>query len=72
MLEGSDPLLGGASGRLWASADGRLRLELQADVSKSSGGDFQVLVDKRSFTIYDPGTETVYRGTLPQHERAGG
>ena len=72
VLEGSDPLLGGASGRLWASADGRLRLELQADVSKSSGGDFQVLVDEASFTVYDPGTETVYRGSLPQHEKAGG
>ena len=71
VLEGSDPLLGGASGRLWASADGRLRLELQADVSKSSGGDFQVLVDKRSFTVYDPGTETAYEGTLPQGEKAG-
>ncbi len=71
VLEGSDPLLGGASGRLWASADGRLRLELQADVSKSSGGDFQVLVDKRSITVYDPGTETAYEGTLPQSENAG-
>ncbi len=72
VLEGSDPLLGGASGRLWASADGRLRLELQADVSKSSGGDFQVLVDESSFTVYDPGTETVYKGTLPQREQASG
>jgi outer membrane lipoprotein-sorting protein len=72
VLEGSDPLLGGASGRLWASADGRLRLELQADVSKSSGGDFQVVVDKRSFTVYDPGTETAYEGMLPQSEMAGG
>jgi outer membrane lipoprotein-sorting protein len=71
VLEGSDPLLGGASGRLWASADGRLRLELQADVSKSSGGDFQVMVDKQSFTVYDPGTQTAYEGTLPQHEQAG-
>lgn len=70
VLEGSDPLLGGASGRLWASADGRLRLELQADVSKGSAGDFQVLVDEGSFTVYDPGTETVYRGTLPQHEHS--
>lgn len=66
VLEGSDPLLGGASGRLWASADGQLRLELQADVSKGSAGDFQVLIDEKSFTIYDPGTETVYRGSLPQ------
>jgi outer membrane lipoprotein-sorting protein len=66
LLEGADPLLGGASGRLWASPDGRLRLELQADVSKGSAGDFQVLVDEKSFTAYDPGTETVYRGALPQ------
>jgi outer membrane lipoprotein-sorting protein len=72
VLDGADPLLGGASGRLWASPDGRLRLELQADVSKGSAGDFQVLVDEGSFTVYDPGTETVYRGSLPQrHDSAG-
>ena len=70
VLEGSNPLLGGASGRLWASPDGRLRLELQADVSKGSAGDFQVLVDEKSFTVYDPGTETVYRGSLPQHRES--
>jgi outer membrane lipoprotein-sorting protein len=68
VLEGADPLLGGASGRLWASADGRLRLELQADVSKSSAGDFELLADHRHFSVYDPGTETVYEGTLPKHE----
>lgn len=68
VLEGSDPLLGGASGRLWASADGRLRLELQADVSAGSAGDFQVLVDRNRFTLYDPGTETVYRGNLPARQ----
>ncbi len=72
MLEGADPLLGGASGRLWATAEGRLRLELQADVSKSSAGDLELLVDKRHFTLYDPGTETVYEGALPRHEGADG
>ncbi len=72
VLEGADPLLGGASGRLWATADGRLRLELQADVSKSSAGDLQLLVDKRHFTLYDPGTETVYEGTLPSHKGGDG
>ena len=75
VLEGSDPILGGASGRLWATADGRLRLELQADVSKGSAGDFQVLADEKNFMVYDPGTETVYRGALPQgresHDEAG-
>ncbi len=68
VLEGADPLLGGASGRLWATADGRLRLELQADVSKSSAGDLELLVEKDHFTLYDPGTETVYEGTLPSHK----
>lgn len=68
VTEGSDPLLGGASGRLWASADGRLRLELQADVSSGGSGDFQVLVDANRFTIYDPGTETVYRGAMPARQ----
>lgn len=72
VLEGSDPLLGGATGRLWASPDGHLRLELQADVSKSSAGDFQVLADEKSFTIYEPSTETVYRGSLPQRHDSGG
>jgi outer membrane lipoprotein-sorting protein len=71
-LEGADPLLGGASGRLWASSDGRLRLELQADVSKSGAGDLEVLADGKSFTIYDPGTETVYKGTLPRGQQRGG
>jgi outer membrane lipoprotein-sorting protein len=67
VIQGSDPLLAGASGRLWASPDGRLRLELQADVSGGSAGDLQVLVDGNRFSAYDPGAETVYRGTLPQH-----
>jgi len=71
LLEGADPLLGGASGRLWASAGGRLRLELQADVSKSSAGDLELLVDENRFTAYDPGAETVYEGALPKHGEAG-
>ena len=36
-VEGSDPILSGATGRLWASSQGRFRLELQ-----SSAGDVQV------------------------------
>jgi outer membrane lipoprotein-sorting protein len=72
VLEGADPLLGGGSGRLWASADGRLRLELQADVSKSSAGDLELLVDRCHFSLYDPGTETVYEGKLPNHQGGEG
>jgi len=61
--QGSDPFLSGASGRLWASPDGRLRLELQ---SEGGGGDSQILINEGRFEIYDGGSETVYRGTLPK------
>jgi outer membrane lipoprotein-sorting protein len=58
-LQGSDPILSGATGRLWLS-DHRLRLELQSD-----NGDAQIVVDNRSFWAYDPMSKTVYEGTLP-------
>ena len=56
----TDPLLQGASGRLWLTADGRLRLELQSD-----DGDAEIVVHQRSFWISDPAQHTVYEGTLP-------
>ncbi len=59
-LQGSDPILNGASGRLWASNDGRLRLELQGQ-----NGDAQVALDNGKFSIYDPMSRTVYQGSLP-------
>jgi outer membrane lipoprotein-sorting protein len=59
-LQGSDPILSGATGRLWLTSDHRLRLELQSD-----NGDAQVVVNKRAFWVYDPSANTVYRGTLP-------
>jgi hypothetical protein len=55
----SDPLLQGASGRLWI-APGRLRIELQ-----SGDGDAQIVVDHRSWFISDPAQNVVYEGTLP-------
>ncbi len=72
-LQGADPLLSGATGRLWLSNDHRLRLELQSD----SGDDAQVLVNDNSFWIYDPSSKTVYEGTIPggsdqnKHSAAG-
>jgi outer membrane lipoprotein-sorting protein len=64
-IAGSDPLLTGASGRLWVTGD-RLRLELQ-----SNNGDAQLVVDGHSFWIYDPTSGTVYRGTIPAwHSRS--
>jgi outer membrane lipoprotein-sorting protein len=64
-LQGVDPLLSGASGRLWAG-DGHLRLELQGD-----NGDAQIVIDKNSYWIYDPVSNTIYRGSLPPALTAG-
>ena len=61
-LQGTDPILNGATGRLWISNNGQLRLELQGD-----NGDAQVVVNNGTFSIYDPMSNTVYKGTLPQH-----
>src|SRR5512135_1475242 len=41
-IQGADPILTGATGRLWLSSDHRLRLELQ---SNGGHGDAQVLVN---------------------------
>jgi outer membrane lipoprotein-sorting protein len=58
--DNKDPILQGASGRLWLSGDRHLRLELQ-----SNSGDSQVVVNGNSFWISDPMSNTVYEGTLP-------
>ena len=57
--EAKDPILQGATGRLWLSKD-QARLELQSD-----DGDAQVLVTKNTFWISDPASHTLYEGTLP-------
>ena len=60
-LQGSDPILSGATGRLWLSDRHELRLELQ-----SANGDAEVLVAKGRFWISDPASHTVYEGTVPK------
>lgn len=73
-VQGADPILSGASGRLWASSDGHLRLELQAD-SNAEGAttDSQVLSDGHRAWVYDSGSNTVFEGTLPAgHDGADG
>jgi hypothetical protein len=67
-LQGSDPLLTGATGRLWAAGD-RLRLELQA--SGGNAGDVQVLLAGDRLTIIETGSNTVYRAALPHDGNAG-
>ncbi len=57
----SSPLVSGASGRLWISADGKVRLELQ-----SEKGDTQILYDGHTISLYDASSNTLYRYTPPQ------
>jgi outer membrane lipoprotein-sorting protein len=70
-IQGSDPLLAGATGRLWASPEGggKVRLELQSE--GGGGGDTQVLVSEHHFEIYDGSSETVYKGALPEEDASG-
>lgn len=65
-IQGSDPLLNGATGRLWVSDNHQLRLELQGN-----NGDAQIVVKNGSFWAYDPTSNTVYQGTLPAQSSSG-
>jgi outer membrane lipoprotein-sorting protein len=60
----SNPLITGASGRLWIAKGGRVRLELQ-----SQQGDTQILYDGHTVSLYDAATNTLYRYTPPTHEQ---
>lgn len=60
-VQGSSPLLNGANGRLWASKDGKVRLELQAN-----NGDIQIVYDGQTISYLDAASGTVYRFTLPR------
>jgi outer membrane lipoprotein-sorting protein len=56
----SNPLISGASGRLWIGSNGHARLELQ-----SEKGDTQILYDGHNVSLYDASTNTLYRYTPP-------
>jgi outer membrane lipoprotein-sorting protein len=60
-----NPLLTGATGRLWLSPGKGLRLELQSD-----DGDAQIVANKDGFWVYDGEENVVYRGDAPKgHKR---
>jgi len=67
-LQGGNPILTGAKGRLWASGD-KLRLELQASDPAGRAGDAQVLVDGDKLSVIESGSNTVYRATLPRDQK---
>jgi outer membrane lipoprotein-sorting protein len=53
-------LMSGATGRLWATNDGRGRLELQSDA-----GDVQIVWNRAKVTVYDASSNSAYVFTLP-------
>jgi len=59
-------LMSGASGRLWANADGG-RLELQSD-----SGDTQITWTDSKVTVYDASSNTAYVADLPQGTKTSG
>jgi len=58
--EGASPLLGSGTGRLWASADGKVRVELQ---SSAGSGDVQLVADGKQAWVTMGDGSTVYRAT---------
>jgi outer membrane lipoprotein-sorting protein len=60
VIPGASAALTGGTGRLWASSDGRLRIELQ-----SENGDSQIVKDGSHFLIYDGPSNTAYQGDFP-------
>ena len=65
-LPSGSPLLSGASGRLWMSSDGELRLELQ-----SGTGDTEIVVSHDTAMLEDVATNTAYEVTLPKRSSSG-
>jgi len=63
----ASPLISGASGRLWISKEGHVRLELQ-----SEKGDTQIYYDGHTVQMYDASSNTLYRYTPPAHEGSTG
>lgn len=54
----ASPLLTGASGRVWISSEGKLRVELQ-----SEQGDTEIFYDGRTLSMYDGSSNSLYRYT---------
>jgi outer membrane lipoprotein-sorting protein len=62
----TSPLISGATGRLFVTADGLGRIELQSDA-----GDAQIMWTADAVTIYDASSNTVYRYPIQQRPASG-
>jgi outer membrane lipoprotein-sorting protein len=62
----SSPLAAGGEGRLWLSADHRLRLDLH-----TTAGDVQAVYDGKRASLYDESSNTVYTIPVPAAVKRG-
>jgi outer membrane lipoprotein-sorting protein len=62
----SSPLAAGGDGRLWVSADHRLRLDLH-----TTAGDVQAVYDGKRASLYDERSNTTYTIPLPAEAAKG-
>lgn len=60
---GGNPILSDAEGRVWISAAGQVRLELQ-----SEKGATQLIYDGSTLTLYQASSNTLYEYSLPQQQ----
>jgi len=67
-LPGTDPLIAGASGRLWMDSNGALRIELQ---TTGGGLDSQIVANDTAITVFDGSQNTVYKIALPPKSSTG-
>src|SRR4051812_44244525 len=65
MVQSGNPLLDGATGRLWVAPGHHMRLELQSD-----RGDTQLVADGTTAWLYDASSDTVFRTDLRQNRDA--
>src|SRR5256714_14717817 len=63
-IHGANPLLTGATGRLWFAPGKGLRLELQSD-----NGDAPGVANQQQCFVYDGTSNTVYQGKVAQHRQ---
>ena len=66
ITSGTDPVMGGGSGRFWADPDGRFRIELQSD---GGGGDAQIVSDGKQVWV-NYAMAGSWKATLPGEEKS--
>ena len=62
VASGTDPLIGGGTGRFWADPSGRFRIELQSD---GGGGDVQIVSDGKQAWLSHGASGQAWKVAIP-------